>query len=194
MKRGFVSDKTNMSKIPAAVLSGGSSSRLGRDKSLLRLKGRTLTALTVGKLVRAGYGPVFVVGPKKAYGLPAACRVISERYRGRGPLSGIEAALRHAGRECLIIPCDLPFIGDRALKTLGRRFRGQAAAFRENPLPAVFPLRSLPVIQGRLKKKNLSVFPLLKQWLPTKGFSKRNFFNLNDELALKIVRSDKRVA
>src|SRR5260221_14687974 len=94
----------------AAVLSGGKSSRLGRDKSMLRLQGRTLTARTVAKLLKAGFRPVFVVGPKKNYGLPKGTSIFGERFRGNGPLSGIESALQNSQGACLVAPCDLPFI------------------------------------------------------------------------------------
>lgn len=186
--------KLSASSKPAAVLTGGKSSRLGRDKSLLRLQGATLTARMAGKLLRAGFSPVFVVGPKKNYGLPAQVAVIGERHRGRGPLSGIEAALRHAKTECLVTPCDLPFISVRALRRLRLAFDGRVTAFAENPLPAIFIQKNLASILRRLASGRLAVFPFLKNARLLEGLSTRQLLNLNDKIALKIVRSDKRVA
>lgn len=186
--------KLSINVIPAAVLSGGKSSRMGRDKSLIRHRGLTLTALSVQKLLKAGYRPVIVVGPKKKYGLPSDIEIIKESFRGKGPLSGIEAALNALKSDCLILPCDLPLLKVADLRRLRLAYRGKKLAMSEKPLPAIFDRRSLARIRRCLKENRLAVYPLLKTADRLKGISKRSLLNLNDKSSLKIVRSDKRVA
>jgi molybdopterin-guanine dinucleotide biosynthesis protein A len=179
--------------IAAAVLAGGQSRRMGRDKSLMRLRGRSMVRLTVDKLQKAGFDPVFVVGPEKRYGLPKGLSVLGERARGKGPLSGIESALRHAQGPCLVLPCDMPWLSLAALRRLKRAYRGTKIAFKNSIFPVIFPSAALPVIQNRLASGRLTVHPLLRNATYLKGISKHQLFNMNDFEAFKIVRSDKKV-
>ncbi len=77
------------------VLTGGQSARMGRDKALLPLHGRTLVEHVAAE-VKDACGSVTLVGAPERYqqlGLPC----LSERYPLCGPLSGLEAALRLGG-------------------------------------------------------------------------------------------------
>jgi len=86
------------------VLAGGLSSRMGRDKSKLRLGGRTL--LTHARSL----GPTL--------GLPV--RIIRNDLTPRcGPLGGIITSLRTTNAEAVIfIPCDMPFLTKRIIEGL----------------------------------------------------------------------------
>lgn len=99
------------------VLTGGRSSRLGRDKALLPFAGATLVEWVAGQ-VRQAAGTVRLVGATERYshlGIP----LMEERYPGCGPLSGIEAALREGGAEwSLVAACDLPGLEAAFLKDL----------------------------------------------------------------------------
>jgi molybdopterin-guanine dinucleotide biosynthesis protein A len=147
--------------LAAAVLTGGKSSRMRRDKSLIRFKGKTLAALSAQRLLKAGYSPVLVVGPKKAYGLPKGVELLKERWLGRGPLSGAEAALRRCGTNCLILPCDLPFMSVAVLKRMRLQFKGKRLHFKDHPLPAIFLRRDQGLLKRRLKRGALAVWPLM---------------------------------
>ncbi len=179
--------------IAGAVLAGGKSSRMGRDKSLLRLKGRTLTALAAAKLLKAGYAPVFVVGPRKLYGLPKGVAVVPDRHPGLGPLAGLEAALIHAaGLPCLLTPCDMPLLSLALLRRLRRAHRPPKPitacrrARGPQPLPGIYSPGLLPLIRRRIRARKLALYPLLKKarLLPA---SERSLANLNHPAALKTV-------
>jgi molybdopterin-guanine dinucleotide biosynthesis protein A len=170
---------------------------MGRDKSLLRLGGRSLTALAVEKLLAAGYAPVFVVGRPKAYGLPLGTKVVKEAFAGQGPLSGLEAALSLVQGPCLILPCDMPRVSRGLLKKLrlSHQARGKATAFRTadgraQPMPAVYSPALLPLIRRNLRRDRNALYPLLEGRqrrflaLARKGM----FANINDPQAWKRLR------
>lgn len=101
-----------------ALLAGGRSRRLGRDKALLRLGGETLIARAARALVAVA-DEVAIVGAGQgdysSLGLP----VIADERPGLGPLGGIHAALGgspHCG--ILVLACDLPFAGEPLLRYL----------------------------------------------------------------------------
>jgi molybdopterin-guanine dinucleotide biosynthesis protein A len=170
---------------------------MGRDKSLLRLGGRSLTALAVEKLLAAGYAPVFVVGRPKSYGLPLGIQVVKEAFTGQGPLSGLEAALSLVQGPCLILPCDMPRVSRSLLKKLrlSHQARFKATAFktsdgRAQPMPAVYGLALLPLIRRNLKRKRNALYPLLlgrqRQFLVLAR--QGAFENINDPQAWKRLR------
>lgn len=99
--------------IAAAVLAGGASRRLGSDKALLRLfGGRPLLQVAVEKLAEVSDEVLVVTGtPDRYRSMDVAASLISDRWPGLGPLTGIHAALRAAAAEyVLIIACDMPFL------------------------------------------------------------------------------------
>ena len=80
----------------AVILAGGKSSRLGSDKSRIRLGRRTLLGHAKAALQSAGFQPRVVA---------------TDRQSGLGPLGGIDTALRSARySRLLFVSCDMPFL------------------------------------------------------------------------------------
>jgi molybdopterin-guanine dinucleotide biosynthesis protein A len=93
-----------------AVLCGGASRRMGRDKALLTVDGEALAARVATALRAAGAGEVVAVGGDAAalgaLGLP----VVPDSEPGAGPLTGIVTALGRpapAGGVVFVAACDL---------------------------------------------------------------------------------------
>ncbi|MBI5280246.1 MAG: molybdenum cofactor guanylyltransferase [Candidatus Solibacter usitatus] len=153
------------------VLTGGRSSRLGRDKALLPFAGATLVEWVAGQ-VRQAAGSACLVGATERYGhlgLP----LMEERYPGRGPLSGIEAALREGGAEwSLIAACDLPgveapFLKDlleAALASEAEAVVACGAGGRLEPLCAVYHASLHGAVEQALVESRLAVHKLLEDW------------------------------
>lgn len=91
-----------------AVLTGGASRRMGRDKALVEVGGSALAVEVARVLGEAGAEEVFAVGGDLgalgALGLVA----VPDDHPGEGPFGGLLTALRHA---CLpvvvVLACDL---------------------------------------------------------------------------------------
>jgi molybdopterin-guanine dinucleotide biosynthesis protein A len=118
--------------IEGFILAGGLSSRMGADKSQLRLGGRTfveLAAVALGAVARV----VSVVGSRPgvgAHGLP----VVRDVYEGVGAIGGLHAALSACGaRWAAVVSCDLPFADGGLLARL--------ASLRREESEAVAPLQ-----------------------------------------------------
>jgi Molybdopterin-guanine dinucleotide biosynthesis protein A len=94
----------------AAVLVGGQSRRMGLNKAFLKIgPGRLIENITAK--LKTLFPEVLLAGsdpePYVSLGLP----VVSDVYRGCGPLAGIHAALTAAANPYVfIMACDLPFV------------------------------------------------------------------------------------
>lgn len=122
------------------VLTGGRSSRMGRDKALLPFRGRTLVEC-VAQNVATVTGAVKLVGSKGKYG-SLGLPVIEDRVPGCGPLSGIEAALADSTAALtLIVACDMPSLNPDFLAWILNEAEQSDAAVtwvKDEPLCAVY--------------------------------------------------------
>jgi molybdenum cofactor guanylyltransferase len=126
-----------MPRVGGAVLAGGRSRRMGRDKAGIEVAGATL-------LERARAAVATALGPRAAVvavGTPAAPHPgawIPDRRPGAGPLAGLEAALGWAQGEgldaVLLVGVDHPWLEAQVLRLLVDRL--PSARPPEDPLPA----------------------------------------------------------
>lgn len=107
-----------MERVTAFVLAGGKSTRMGKDKAFLELKGQPLLANAL-ELARAVAREVRVVGDAAKFGEFGT--VVEDIYPDCGPLGGIHAALRSSATELnLMIGVDLPLLEVRLLRYLAQ--------------------------------------------------------------------------
>ncbi len=96
---------------PAAagfVLAGGQSSRMGRDKALVKLAGRPLIEHALGILRDAGLTASIAGGQP---GLAAYAPLVADIHTAQGPLGGILAVLAStSARWAVFLPVDLPLL------------------------------------------------------------------------------------
>jgi len=96
--------------ITAIILSGGKSSRMGTNKSLLKIGDKTVIE-RMHDLLRNMFKDVILITNEpddyKFLGLP----IYEDIFRHRGPLAGIHSGLKHSKTNLnFIISCDLPLM------------------------------------------------------------------------------------
>lgn len=141
-------DPSNVAPL-GAVLAGGAATRLGGTKATVELAGRPLIAYPLEAFAQAGIGSVVVA--KGGSPLPPLdTPVITEPDEPRHPLTGVVAALTHAGsRGAIILPCDTPFISPMLLRVLASATSTTAvrAGGRAHPLIARYTPEHLPHLE-----------------------------------------------
>ena len=166
----------------AAILAGGESRRMGRDKAALEVGGVPLLERTARLAGEAGL-PVLVVGRLCPDGWPLPdTEFVPDDLPGRGPLGGLHAALRRAGGPVLALACDLPLLSADALRWLAGEWREQEERDRQEgrdgqgggdglavrngegwePLFSVYAPACLPKIEPRLAAGRLSLHGLIE--------------------------------
>jgi molybdopterin-guanine dinucleotide biosynthesis protein A len=135
-------------RIAISILAGGRSARMGRDKSRVRLGGRSLLGH-----VRAA---------AEATGWPV--RVIRRDAVPRcGPLGGIYTALQSSGSGAeLFLACDMPFVSPGLLADLADRLGPKctavfAAADGRAGFPFLLRTAVLPVVEKQIQSQQFSL-------------------------------------
>ena len=98
-------------RFSGAVLTGGVSRRMGRDKALLRVGGRPLAGVVADALSGAGAEQVVAIGGDRSGLVAAGLTVVDDAHPGEGPLGGILTAigrLAGPGLPVVVLACDLP--------------------------------------------------------------------------------------
>lgn len=143
-----------MTVFSAAVLTGGASRRMGRDKALLEVGGVPLAVRVAGVLHAAGAAEVMAIGGDldalRARGLDAR----ADPRQGQGPLAGLLSALDEARHDVVVVvACDLPDLEPGVVESLvaglGTADVACARTDRRQPLCVVWRRdRARPVLAG----------------------------------------------
>jgi molybdopterin-guanine dinucleotide biosynthesis protein A len=152
-----------------AILAGGASTRMGRDKAFLEAGGETLLARLAGLGRGLGLG-LLVVGRDRPAGWTADdVRFVPDEQPGQGPLGGVAAALACAPA-IVAVACDMPALDAPALRWL----LDQAAAHPLvdglatvtpaglEPLFSVYTARCLPAARQRLRDGQRALHHLIE--------------------------------
>lgn len=128
----------------AAVLTGGASLRMGRDKASLPIGGVAMAERVAAALREAGAEPIATVGLAVA-GLPH----VVDDHPGAGPLGGVLTALRWSVEQLVLVaPCDLlapePAAFDDLVGALRHADALAAVPGPAQPLPAAFRVAARP--------------------------------------------------
>lgn len=130
-----------MEQIAAFILAGGASSRMGTDKSQLRLEQQTFTQRIAETLLQLT-DSVFIVGRDSD---ESSLRSVADVYPKWGALGGIHAALAACSREwAIVVACDLPFVTSELFSYLAEQRMDHDAVVpiqedgRPQPLAALY--------------------------------------------------------
>lgn len=185
--------------IEAFVLAGGKSSRMGRDKGLVLLKGAPMISYILETLKQSGL-PIKIIANDPAYktfGFPVYADVITEK----GPMGGLLTAFEQSDAEViLLVSCDMPFLTTEAINRLKEMVKTDTIIIFENegkvnPLFALYPVSLKQDLVKRIKEERLkmtdfvlenkhTLVPSLEREMP------HIFRNINNEEELKMTEEE----
>ena len=177
----------------AAVLAGGKSSRMGKDKSLLSLGEKTFLEKTV-KLVSSIFQETIVMVDKKekVIGLDLNGAQIKEDFmRYHGPLGGIYTALCLSKYNAVcVFTCDMPFVEESLIRSLAGLWSSEwdALCFKDDesrlqPFPGIYNRSARSLMRLLIDQDESSMHLFMTTSisrtfdLQTKG--RKAFFNMN---------------
>jgi molybdopterin-guanine dinucleotide biosynthesis protein A len=154
----------------AALLAGGQSSRMGRDKALLPVAGANCVMGQRQLDVLRDLEPaaIFWSGQPR-HGLPEDVHVVSDEIENLGPLAGISACLNRCESDLLVVlAIDLPRMSATYLRSLLAQCssaRGVVVQHDEffEPLAAVYPKSMRELALEHLHQKQLALQALMRE-------------------------------
>lgn len=161
---------TTLPHLAGAVLAGGRSRRMGRDKATLSVSGHLLWRRQLGVLRALGAAPLFLVRAPGQRALPVGrrARLLHDAVPNTGPLGGLHVALDASPAAHLaVLAVDLPAL-DAAWFTVLRQHcaPGRGAVARTargyEPLAAIYPRAALPLVARSLAAGEYALQDLLR--------------------------------
>jgi len=157
-----------MNTVTAALLAGGKSTRMGRDKCLVEIDGIPLWQRQLDLLATLS-DDVVVVAPTAPAWCPPTVRWIADAAADHGPLGGLAAALDAATHErVLVLAIDLPGMTLDYLRRLLAQADSAVGVVPLiddlfQPLSAVYPRASRTAATARLPESDKSLQRLVRE-------------------------------
>jgi molybdopterin-guanine dinucleotide biosynthesis protein A len=132
-----------------AVLCGGASSRMGRDKAFVEVDGVAMARRVADAMRDAGARAVVAVGGNEAALADLGLSFVPDQYPGQGPLGGILTALTDREDVVVIAACDMPWITAAQITPLVTALAADPsldAALSEQHLLGAWRASALPTI------------------------------------------------
>lgn len=194
--------ETGLVQIIGLVLAGGTSSRLGQDKVVLRYHNQTLLERAV-RVLGTCCSRV-VISCRDPHIVPPHLEIVVDETGRIGPLGGIITALRQLGGPLLALACDLPLMDQSFLRKLitARARRPDSCLMttwqergsdRLQPLVAIYEPEALPLLEASMKAgkfKLHQIIPATRRQVLLYGPEERQiFFNINYPRDLEKLRA-----
>lgn len=106
-----------MKEITGIILAGGNSSRMGEDKGLLELNGKSMIEHVI-KAVQPLVSDIIIISNQEEYE-QFGYTVFEDEYKDKGPMGGIYTGLKNSmNKTNFILSCDIPLIHSDFLEWL----------------------------------------------------------------------------
>lgn len=188
--------------ISSVILAGGHSSRLGRDKAFLEVKGQALIERIIYRLEQVSEEPIIVANDVDQYEDFEAI-VVNDVYPGKGALGGIYSGVRRASNShSLVVACDMPFLNVSLLRYMRGLATPQDVVIPRvgqstEALHAIYSKNCLPFIERQLLEGDLRIIHFLphvrvryveREEIEIYDPAHLSFFNINSEADLEKAR------
>jgi molybdenum cofactor guanylyltransferase len=149
------------------ILAGGKSSRMGSNKALLRINGKTFIEYIAGTL-RHVVSDIIIIADQREEFEFLALPIYPDIYKDHGPLGGIHSAFMHTDTpEIIAVTCDMPLVeASLVVSLLIAPLDADAAFFSDAgfiyPFPGLYRRTCLPQLEQNLGAKKNSVIGLIR--------------------------------
>jgi molybdopterin-guanine dinucleotide biosynthesis protein A len=187
------------------VLAGGKSLRLGRNKSMATVSGKSLIQWVIDRL--AAISNEIIIATACGEEIPCSSSVrsktVADIYPGKGPLAGIYSGLiASSSPRAIVVSCDTPFLSVGLLEYMIQRCPGADIVVprmeeKVEPLCAVYSKDCVNPIRELLEQnllKIIELYPMVTVRYITQAEIDRfdpehlSFFNINSQSDLDRAR------
>lgn len=153
-------------RMTAAILCGGKSSRMGRQKAFLPYEGKTLIEHRFEMLKELFAEVVLVANEPEAYSQLTE-DVVKDIIPNRGPLVGILSALLVSEYEhVFVIACDMPLVENKLIREMCQQRKGTDVLVLSHedgiePLLGIYSKRCIQPLEDAIFEDNLKAHDFL---------------------------------
>lgn len=138
------------------VLAGGESSRMGREKALMKYNDRTLIEYSLESISGIEGKPLIISNNREVADFLEGIEVIPDFLLGRGPLGGIYTAFKHTKDDIVIVACDTPLLKKETVERLVTEWGNADISVYMNegkiyPFPGIYSISLVKAVEKRLE-------------------------------------------
>ena len=157
-------------KITGLILSGGKSSRMGKNKALIEIDGTPIIH-RVHSLFKKLFQEVIIVTHQKDLFSDLDSKIYSDIIPNRGALGGLYTGLFFSSYSfCFCVACDMPFLNELIIEYLIKNMDSYDVVVPRTedglePLHAIYSKNCLGSIKGVMEKgeyKIIDFYPMVK--------------------------------
>jgi len=187
--------------ITGVLLAGGKSRRMGVDKALIKVDGRSMYSKSLD-LLRQYFRTVYIAGDRPDLAFDGVA-VIPDIYPG-SPLGGIYTGLYSAQTNWVFVaPCDMPYPDPRILEMLVSRRNDFDAAVPltpggYEPVFALYHKRCLNLMEEMLQRKQYRIYDFYRrinisclEWHQMPDDWERALMNINSPEQLNLLEEQR---
>ncbi len=166
--------------VTGIILAGGKSSRMGKDKCLLKVKNKKLIS-NILMIFETLTDEILISANKPEYE-NFGYSIIPDEYKDCGPLGGIVSALQKSSNDVNIIaPCDMPMLRVELFEFLlskSQNFQAVVPIFNKKyePLTIILQKNTIDTAISQLDNNDFKMMNFLRKL-------KTNFVEITDNLA-----------
>ena len=191
-----------MRNVTGVILAGGHSSRMGSDKGLLLINGRSMIQMIIDAMKPLVDRIIIISGNEKYKEF--GCDVYPDIIDDKGPVGGVYTALNHSHTDyALCVSCDTPFVTTELLNRLIEESEGNSATLynfngKLQPVISVYQTNVVSLIKGFLEDNQLKLMLVNESLnckiinIGSKDFDEKVFFNVNTPEDLNKSRDESR--
>ena len=152
--------------VTGVILSGGQSSRMGQNKSLMMLGERRLIDRVVDVLCEVFTDLMIVTNAPDVYA-DLGLSMVGDVFPHKGSLGGIYSAIHHVSTPyCFVVACDMPFLNAALMRYMMSQMTDYDVVMPDiegnmQPLHAIYSKACLTPIQQRLVAGRLKIVGFL---------------------------------
>lgn len=176
-----------MINMTLAILAGGKSSRMGKDKAFLEYRDKSFIENIINKGNK--FQEILIVSNNKKDYEKFNIKVVQDIYKEKGPIGGIHAALVNSKfNKVLCVACDMPLLSEETLVNLSKEKDESEVVIpkingRLQPLCAIYTKSLIERIEENIQKNRKKLIDNIKDFdfkiLDKNNLNKKDFININ---------------
>lgn len=155
-----------MKNITAVILAGGKSSRMGEDKGLILVDGKSMVQHLVNLFDEVGIKSIIIANNEDYNQFGKA--VFKDIHQDVGPIGGLHSAFMNSDSNSIFVAsCDTPFISSELVHFLINSYDNNICIPKQNgkthPLIGLYPRSVLKTIENQIENGNHKIMDLINQ-------------------------------